>query len=165
VQTDDGQAGIFFDAGALKVSPDAQAVIIRIEPLAAAPPPPARLMIIGNVYRVAITEQPAGVPVGLARPIQVTVRAPPGPDRTLQSYDGRSWRLLHVVRITGHYVTASLPELGDVAATTASAKGAARPRLSALDLVRLVPPLGFAASAVVLVLLAAALTVRRRRLR
>jgi len=165
VQTDDGQAAIFFDAGTLKVPPTAQNITIRIEPLQSTPPQPSPLMIIGNVYRISASTEPEGRSVTLGKPLQVILRTPPGAYRTLQSYDGSHWHVLRVGRVTGHYVTASLPILGDVAATTAAARTGSHSRLSALDLIHRIQGLSYLTVVVALVLVGAVVLIWHKSLR
>ena len=161
LQTDDGQAGIFFEGGALRPSPTAESVMIRIDPISA-PPAPPHFVIRGNVYRITALEQPTGAPVRIARSIQVTLRFPPGPFGQLQLFDGRSWHQLRLSRITGSYASASLSRFGDVAVTEPYGRAT---RLTFLDLVRRLPTSAAAAvsAAVILVVLTLGAVIRGRR--
>lgn len=164
LQTADGQAALFWTAGALRTSPSGQGVTLSIQPVAAPLPVPG-YEIRGNVYRFAALEAPSGAPVTIAKPVHVTLRFPPGPFEQLQWFDGRAWHRLRNLQLTGSYATAAIPALGDVVATAAlGARGSTR--LTAADLLRRLPAaayLGAAAAVVLLAVAAIGRTARRRR--
>ena len=77
--TPDGQAGIGFDAGALRPGSGAHSVLIEIRPLESPPGLPAPLAIDGNAYSFSARAQPGKRPVQVVKPFSLTLRwLPPG---------------------------------------------------------------------------------------
>jgi hypothetical protein len=161
VQTGDGQVLVYFGLGALRASPAAKSVTIRIDPVTTPPPPPPGNQIRGNVYRVSATEQPDGAAVTVVHGYNVTMRYPPGPFKELQFYDGSTWQPLRTSTVAGNpYGGASPTALGEMAATAPT--GASGESLFAV-LARIVESYGLLLFIVVFGAIAVWQEIRRRR--
>ena len=117
VQTEDGQLTVFFGSGALQVSPSATSVTVRIDPVCETIVPPPGLVVRGNVYRIAATEDPSGTAAAAAHAFVVSLVYPPGPLNDIEFFDGTSWQPLPTHHASANPVaSATLTALGEVAA-------------------------------------------------
>jgi hypothetical protein len=102
VATDDGQANLLLDAGAVPPSPGQHTVVVTVEPLdpATLRPVPSGLLAAGNAYRVRATYQPSGTPapppgsgttVALIYPLLSVPVSSPFDYTVLTSKDSTTW--------------------------------------------------------------------------
>ena len=106
VTTRDSQASLAIAQGAIKPSNGAASATLSITPLASSGFPGAvgRALVVGNVYRYAVTIEPGGTTVTkFLLPGQVVLFYPAPPARTgyhhdlLYSADGKSWTKLQSI--------------------------------------------------------------------
>ncbi|MGH2707577.1 MAG: hypothetical protein ACRDJK_04720, partial [Actinomycetota bacterium] len=102
IATPDGQAVVILPLNAISPSADQTEVRLEIAPVdpAGLPPPPERLTIEGNAYRIDATYPPSGRPVVPARPVGVVLRYPIDATTLLLMANGR-WREIPVNLASG----------------------------------------------------------------
>jgi hypothetical protein len=168
ISTNDGQANLIMEAGAIAPSAGQRSVAVTIQPVdpAELAPAPPNLVLAGNAYRIEFRYQPSGRPVtALAGKATVSLIFPLLPipvtsafDHTvLSSADGGTWAKQSSTATPGsHQVASTLPAPGYVIA-------AVPPAPAETPAPNRTPLYAGVATAAVVVAVAAVLLARRLR--